>query len=96
MGAKDIHELRGVIEREGAAIGVFITLESPTQPMMKEALAAGYYESPFWQKPYRKLQILTISDFLGGSTVDMPSPHGTFKQAERYKSTDGVSQRDLI
>ena len=96
MGAKDIHELRGVIEREQAAIGVFITLESPTQPMMKEALAAGYYESPLWQKPYRKLQILTISDLLGGAAVDMPSSHGTFMHAERFKSTDGKSQQDMF
>ncbi len=94
--AGDIHELRGVIEREKAAIGVFITLENPTQPMMKEALSAGYYESPLWQKPYRKLQILTINDLLGGAGVDMPSPHGTFKQAERHVSTDGKAQRDLI
>ena len=72
VGAKDIHELRGVIEREQAAIGLFITLENPTQPMLKEALAAGWYESPLWQKPYRKLQILTISDLLGGAAVDMP------------------------
>ena len=96
VGAKDIHELRGVIEREGAAIGVFITLENPTQPMTKEALTAGYYESPLWQKPYRKLQILTIGDLLGGAWVDMPSPHGTFKQAERHKSTEGKSQQDLM
>ena len=96
VGAKDIHELRGVIEREKAAIGVFITLENPTQPMIKEALTAGYYESPLWQKPYRKLQILTIGDLLGGAGVDMPSPHGTFKQAARHQSTDGVAQRDLM
>ena len=96
VGAKDIHELRGVIEREKAAIGVFITLENPTGPMLKEALAAGYYESPLWQKPYRKLQILTIGDLLGGAGVDMPSPHGTFKQAERHRSNDGKAQRDLM
>ena len=96
VSAKDIHELRGVIEREKAAIGLFITLENPTQPMVKEALTAGYYESPLWQKPYRKLQILTISDLLGGAGVDMPSPHGMFKQAERHVSTDGKAQRDLM
>ena len=48
-----------------------------------------------WQKPYRKLQILTISDLLGGAAYDMPSvSHGTFKHAERFKSTDGKSQKD--
>ena len=44
----DIRDLKGTVEREGAAIGVFITLENPTQAMVKEALAAGWYESPAW------------------------------------------------
>ena len=96
VGAKEIRDLNWTVEREKAAIGVFITLELPTQPMIKEALAAGYYESPMWQKPYRKLQILTIGDLLGGASVDMPSPHGTFKQAQRVKSGDGKAQKDLI
>ncbi|MDE2750498.1 MAG: DNA methyltransferase [Chloroflexota bacterium] len=96
VSAKEIRDLNWTVEREKAAIGVFITLENPTRPMLKEALAAGWYESPLWQKPYRKLQILTISDLLGGAGVDMPSPHGTFKQAARVRSTDGAAQRDLM
>ena len=96
VGSPVINELIGAVEQEKAAIGLLITLEPPTQPMLKAALAAGYYESPFWQKPYRKLQILTIGDLLGGASVDMPSPHGTFKQAERHVSTDGKAQKDLI
>ena len=96
VGRKDIHELRGVIEREDAAIGVFITLELPTQPMTREALEAGWYESDFWDKQYRKLQILSIRDLLDGDGVDMPPQHGTFKQAARQKASDGKSQRDLM
>ena len=94
--AGDIRDLKGTIEREKAAIGVFVTLENPTQPMLKEALAAGYYESDFWQKPYRKLQILSIRDLFDGEGVDMPPQHGTFKQAARVKSGDGKSQKDLV
>ena len=96
VGSPVVNELIGAVEQETAAIGLLITLEPPTQPMLKAALAAGYYESPFWQKPYRKLQILTIGDLLGGASVDMPSPHGTFKQAERHVSTDGKAQKDLM
>ncbi len=92
----DIRDLKGTIEREQAAIGLFITLESPTQAMLKEALAAGYYESAFWDKRFRKLQILTIGDLLGGDGADMPPQHGTHRKAERHKSTDGKSQQDLI
>ena len=94
--AGDIRDLKGVLEREKAAIGVFITLELPTQPMIREALQAGYYESEFWEQRYRKLQILSIRDLLGGDGVDMPPQHGTFRRAERQKSTDGKSQQDLF
>jgi site-specific DNA-methyltransferase (adenine-specific) len=94
--AGDIRDLNWTVEREKAAIGVFITLEPPTQPMLKEALTAGYYESEFWDRRYRKLQILSIRDLLAGEGVDMSPQHGTFKQAQRVKSGDGAAQRDLI
>ena len=94
--AGDIRDLKGVLQREQAAIGVFITLELATQPMNKEALEAGYYESEFWDKRYRKLQILSIRDLLGGEGVDMPPQHGTFRQAERHKAGDGKAQKDLM
>jgi len=45
-----IRDLRGTIEREKAAIGVFITLEEPTKEMTKEAATAGFYSSPGWAK----------------------------------------------
>ncbi len=96
----DIRDLKGTVERERAAIGVFITLELPTQDMLREALAAGYYESPFWKRPYRKLQILTVGDLLDGAIVSMPPQHGTFAQAEFYKpdqtSREGKSQKGLF
>ena len=92
----DIRDLKGALEREKAAIGVFITLNLPTQDMLKEALAAGYYESEFWNIRCRKLQVLSIRDLLGGDGVDMPPQHGTFKRAARQKSTDGESQQDLM
>ena len=98
--ASHIRDLKGTIEREGAAIGVFITLEKPTQAMVKEALSAGTYESPRWGRSHRRIQILTIGDLFGGGLVDMPPQHGTLQQAERYKPTgvsvDGESQRDLM
>ena len=96
----DIRDLKGTVEREKAAIGVFITLENPTQDMLREALAAGYYESSFWKRQYRKLQILTIGDLLDGAAVNMPPQHGTFERAEFYKPTqtsrEGKSQRGLF
>ena len=53
--AGDLRDLRGVLDREGAPLGLFITLEPPTRDMEAEALAAGFYDSPLWQKSYPRL-----------------------------------------
>ncbi len=88
----DVRDLRGVIEREGAALGVFITLENATREMQTEAAAAGIYHSAGWNRDYPKLQILTIADLLNGAAVNMPSTAMTFKQAERVKRNAGEQQ----
>ncbi len=99
--SRDIRDLKGTIAREEAAIGVFITLEKPTRDMLKEALAAGYYES-LGRKGmrYRTIQILTISELLEGTVIDMPGGYTDFKRARFHKSdrvgVDGESQRDLL
>ncbi len=86
----DIRDLRGALEREEAAIGVFLTLEEPSRDMTTEAVSAGYYHSPLWQKDYPRVQILTVEDLLNGKSIDMPpSTYGTFKQAGRIKKSDG-------
>jgi len=52
-----VRDLRGVIEREKAAIGVLITMEEPTKPMLKEAAEAGFYkdESAFDTGTYPRI-----------------------------------------
>ena len=85
-----IRDLRGTVEREDAAIGVFITLEPPTKDMEREAFSASFYRSELWQNDYQRIQILTISQLLAGAEVQMPSPHGTFKQAQRVRKTEGL------
>ena len=79
----DIGDLRGLLQG-GAAIAVFITLEPPTGPMQQEAFGAGYYESEMWGR-FPRLQILTIEQLLSGATVEMPTQHGTFRQAPRAR-----------
>jgi hypothetical protein len=88
---KDIRELRGVIEREKAAVGVLITLEEPTKPMRKEAADAGFYKSDFQDTKHPRIQILTIEDLLEGKRLDLPvlaqmsSQDATFKKAPKAK-----------
>ena len=77
----DIGDLRGLLGA-GTAIGVFITLQPPTSKMQESAFEAGYYESELWGR-FPRVQILTIEDLLDGKTVEMPTEHGTFRQAPR-------------
>ncbi len=85
-GVAHLHELRGVIEREGAEIGVLITMENPTRPMRTEAASAGFYDSP-WGTRHPRLQLLTVEELLGGKQIDYPPTRGnvTFKKAEKEK-----------
>ncbi|HKI35177.1 MAG TPA: restriction endonuclease [Gemmataceae bacterium] len=71
----DVRDLRGVIERERAAVGVFITLEDPTLEMEKEAAQAAFYVSPFNSKKTPRLQVITVADLLAGQRPQLP-PNG--------------------
>ncbi|HLG75818.1 MAG TPA: DNA methyltransferase, partial [Ktedonobacteraceae bacterium] len=91
----DIRDLVGTVQRENAAIGVFITLEPPSRDMITEAVSAGYYDSPGWHQKYPRIQIRTIAELLKGARIEMPPQYGTFKQVERVKQ-DGASQTELF
>jgi hypothetical protein len=47
-----VRDLKGVLEREKAAIGLFVTLEEPTREMHLEADTAGLYHSELWNRDY--------------------------------------------
>ena len=89
VSSRDIRDLVGTLEREHAALGVFITLEAPTRDMTTEAVSAGFYHSPGWGREYPRLQILTIDALLGGASIHMPPPFGTFRQASRADQSSG-------
>jgi site-specific DNA-methyltransferase (adenine-specific) len=72
LKATDVRDLRGVIDREKAAIGVLITLEEPTKPMCAEAASVGSYGSPFAGHKVPRLQIWTVEQLLAGRGIDMP------------------------
>jgi hypothetical protein len=85
LKATDVRDLRGVVDREKAAIGVLISLEEPTKPMRVEAASSDFYISP-WGTKHPKLQILTIKELLDGKRVDYPAgrhTNVTFKKAPK-------------
>ena len=91
-----IATLKGDREREKAPIGILITLEEPTKPMLEEAATAGYYEPehfPGYQYP--RIQILTIRELLDGKEAQYPrmAPPATFKRAQRHRVSLEDQQR---
>ena len=89
-----VRDLRGVIERENAEIGVLLSLQEPTRPMRTEAMGAGFYESP-WGTRHPRIQLLTVTDLLLGKGVNRPTQHGnvTFKKAPKHERGTGQQER---
>ncbi len=85
VSSRDIRDLRGVVEREKAQLGAFLTLEESTEPMRKEAADAGFYQPEYRLSPeerYAKLQIITVADLLGGKNIEAPRYRNvSFRQA---------------
>jgi site-specific DNA-methyltransferase (adenine-specific) len=63
VNSSHIRDLKGTLQREQAAIGVFITLEPPSKDMISEAVIAGFYHSQGWNQNYPRIQILTMRNF---------------------------------
>ena len=93
-GPDHVRELRGVIERENAALGALISMREPTKAMRTDAASAGFYTSPWGQHP--RIQLLTIEELLAGKKLDAPPTRQvdrTFKRAPRVKPKGPVEQR---
>lgn len=92
-----VRDLRGVIERENAEIGVLISLEEPTKPMRAEAADAAFYTSPWGRHP--RIQLLTVAELLDGRGVDFPAvkqTNVTFKRAPAAERAVADSRKPLF
>lgn len=90
VSVRDVRDLRGVMEREGAVMAALLTLEEPTGPMRGECASAGFYTTPWGGAQYPRMQILTIEELLNGKRIEYPGrqdPHAnvTLKRAPRAK-----------
>ncbi|MEQ1516512.1 MAG: DNA methyltransferase [Usitatibacteraceae bacterium] len=80
-----IRDLVGTVEREKAAVGLFVTLTPPTKPMSTAAASAGHYESPH-HGAFPRIQILSIQGLLDGTErpqwPDLSAGGQNFKKAK--------------
>lgn len=102
-GGKDrqrnhIDQLKAVVDRERAQIGVFLTLEEPTGPMKTEAAGAGQYQAEGFENPVPKIQIITIEQAmkLRDRAVQVPLRRAdVFKRAAREETKGAQGALDL-
>lgn len=93
IGVSEVRDLIGVLQREKAEIGVYISFEEPTKPMQKEAAEAGFYTSADGSR-YPRIQLLTVKDLLeGNKTVQRPLHvrEVTFKKAPRHREAQPLN-----
>jgi site-specific DNA-methyltransferase (adenine-specific) len=97
-GVKDVRDLRGVLDREKAAIGILISLQPPTSPMETEAASAGFYEHKTNKQKFPRLQLRTVKELMEGQGIERPTSAAaieeTFKKAPESKKKHG-HQREL-
>jgi len=88
-GVKDVRDLRGVLDREQAAIGILISLQPATGPMETEATSAGFYEHKTNRQKFPRLQLRTVKELMEGKGIERPSTIAatdeTFKKAPESK-----------
>jgi DNA modification methylase len=92
-----VRDLKGTLEREKAAIGVFLTLDEPTKEMRLEADTAGIFHSELWNRDYARIQLLSIRELLEENRKPDLPPFviSTYQQAERVKPK-GVDQQEMF
>lgn len=70
VGPAAVRELRGVVDRDKAAMGILVTVRQRTAEMLREANAAGQYKSI--NGIYPKLQIITVDDIFSDKPLNLP------------------------
>ena len=82
-GPGAVRDLKGVIERENAEMGILLALENPSKQTIAEAASAGRYQMPEVSRTYPKIQIFTVEDYFKGIRPDLPDTSETLKRAKR-------------
>ena len=76
MTLSQVRDFAHVIEREKATMGLFISLQSPTEKMIKEADKMGFYKPQYFDRKVPRYQILTVEELLAGKGFEMPPTGG--------------------
>ena len=84
VGSKDIDALIGAMSKHNCELGIFLSINSLTKPMLDTISKAGYLT--IGSKKYPKLQYITIEQFFNKQRqINLPSNNITFAKAQLKK-----------
>ncbi len=95
VSVPQLRDLVGVLARDKAAIGVFLSLNEPTTPMRQEAASAGFYTSPLYGSTHPRVQLLTVAQLLAGAKIDAPTGGGPGGMAVAVPTPEVVNPNQL-
>lgn len=89
VGPAMVRDLKGVMEREKAPMGIFVCAATPTPEMKREAAAADSYDAADGRS-YPRVQIFTLKDLFDGLQPRVPllDRQASFKRAQREKTEE--------
>ena len=93
VSSPQVRDLKGVVEREQAALGLFISLEPPTRDMRQEAASSGFYHSDLWARDFPKIQLRTVGEMLSGNGFELPPRPADYQPAQRVRRPQGRQAR---
>ena len=92
VSSRDIRDLNGTMNRENAAMAIFITLKPPTSAMVKEANACGVYQHKVMGRNYPCIQIVTVKEILeDGKRLDIPLSLEVLKSAQKQVDSEQLN-----
>ena len=95
VGVYAVRDLRAVIEREKAEMGVLVSLGDPTGPMRVEAASAGFIQTAHGVFP--RIQLAPVSELFSGVKPRLPmaAPLDQLRPPRPVKSKKGAEDRQL-
>jgi len=96
VGTPQVARLRGALERHGADIGVFLSLEEPNKGMKAEAAAAGHVEIDGFA-PVPRLQLVTVEQAMAlrDRAIRLPLSRDDAPKARREEDAGRQGRLDL-
>ena len=90
VGVAMVRDLKGVMEREKAELGIFVCVVNPSREMEREAAAAGVYVDPGTGQTFPKLQIFTLAELFQGRLPKVPllDRHAGYRKAKREETSE--------